>query len=178
MTQVARANIYALLATSLELEMVSEKRMTSMATKMEMGPVRSRLMVLAAFSRAHASRLRARLVTMRPLLLPVVLDEEVPDTDLVYQLELEAGLALKSAKRYGELTELSRTNGDLSTSWVCQLNGTEEKDRVRELLKLAKTVKEGGGKRDGPLGETVGIFLDELSTPAPRVKSKSQKERE
>nr|WP_249351552.1 MULTISPECIES: hypothetical protein [Corallococcus] len=100
--------------------------------------VRARLMVLAAFCRAHASRLLARLAALGRGPLPVPPEEIDLDPDTVLELRREGAFARASAARYETTAEMARQHADLSSAWVCELNRTEEQDRARELLALAE----------------------------------------
>ncbi|WP_244224654.1 hypothetical protein [Corallococcus sicarius] len=100
--------------------------------------VRARLMVLAAFCRAHASRLLARLAALGRGPLPVPPEEIDLDPDTVLELRREGAFARASAARYESTAEMARQHADLSSAWVCELNRTEEQDRARELLALAE----------------------------------------
>lgn len=99
--------------------------------------VRARLLVLAAFSRAHASRLLARLASLGRGPLPVPPAELTLSDDFTQALEYEAANAKTAGSRYNAMATLARNEGDLSTAWVCELNRAEEEDRAQELLRLA-----------------------------------------
>jgi hypothetical protein len=99
------------LAAAWEAEVVSARRMTALAERIGDARVRARLMVLAAFCRAHASRLLARLAALGRGPLPVPPEDIELDPDTILEL---------------------------SSAWVCELNRTEEQDRARELLALAE----------------------------------------
>src|SRR3712207_730062 len=100
--------------------------------------VRARLMVLAAFCGAHASRLLARLAALGRGPLPVPPEDIELDPDTILELRREGCFARASAARYETTAELARQQADLSSAWVCELNRTEEQDRARELLALAE----------------------------------------
>jgi len=128
----------AALAAAWESEVVSARRMTALAERVEDPRSRARLMVLAAFCRAHASRLLARLAALGRGPLPVPsLDTELSG-DLLAELRREALFARTSAGRYESVAEMARTHADLSSAWVCELNRTEELDRARELFALVQ----------------------------------------
>src|SRR6218665_1354644 len=118
----------AALAAAWESEVVSARRMTMLAERLGDSRGRARLMVLAAFCRAHASRLLARLAALGRGPLPVPPRE----------LRGEGASARASAARYESTAELARQHADLSSAWVCELNRTEEQDRSRELFALAE----------------------------------------
>jgi len=109
--------------------------------------------VLAAFSRAHASRLLARLASLGRGPLPVPPPEsELPDA-LDEAIRKEASAARASAGRYEGIAALARGSSDVSTAWVCELNRAEEEDRASELLRLAEAVLSG----DPPTTEHVAV---------------------
>jgi hypothetical protein len=128
----------AALAAAWESEVVSARRMTMLAERLGDSRGRARLMVLAAFCRAHASRLLARLAALGRGPLPVPPEEISLDNDTVLELRREGAFARASAARYESTAELARQHADLSSAWVCELNRTEEQDRARELFALAE----------------------------------------
>src|SRR4051794_34754238 len=128
----------AALAAAWEAEVVSARRMTGLAERMNDARVRARLMVLAAFCRAHASRLLARLAALGRGPLPVPPEDIDLDPDTVLELRREGAFARASAARYETTAEMARQHADLSSAWVCELNRTEEQDRSRELLSLSE----------------------------------------
>ncbi|KFA92327.1 hypothetical protein Q664_16105 [Archangium violaceum Cb vi76] len=128
----------AALAAAWESEVVSARRMTMLAERLGDSRGRARLMVLAAFCRAHASRLLARLAALGRGPLPVPPEEITLDEDTVMELRREGAFARASAARYESTAELARQHADLSSAWVCELNRTEEQDRARELFALAE----------------------------------------
>ena len=128
----------AALAAAWESEVVSARRMTMLAERLGDSRGRARLMVLAAFCRAHASRLLARLAALGRGPLPVPPEEISLDDDTVLELRREGAFARASAARYESTAELARQHADLSSAWVCELNRTEEQDRSRELFALAE----------------------------------------
>jgi len=97
-------------------------------------------MVLAAFCRAHASRLLARLAALGRGPLPVPPEDVEVGEDLAHELRKEGVFARTAAARYESTAEMARQHADLSSAWVCELNRTEEQDRSRELLTLAEGV--------------------------------------
>ncbi|MCP3101626.1 hypothetical protein LZ198_22370 [Myxococcus sp. K15C18031901] len=128
----------AALAAAWEAEVVSARRMTMLAERIMDARIRARLMVLAAFCRAHASRLLARLAALGRGPLPVPPEHIELDADTLLELRREGAFARASAARYETTAELARQQADLSSAWVCELNRTEEQDRARELLALAE----------------------------------------
>jgi hypothetical protein len=112
--------------------------MTMLAERLGDSRGRARLMVLAAFCRAHASRLLARLAALGRGPLPVPPEEITLHEDTVMELRREGAFARASAARYESTAELARQHADLSSAWVCELNRTEEQDRSRELFALAE----------------------------------------
>jgi hypothetical protein len=110
-------------------------RLTVLAEAVGPGRQRARLMVLAAFHRAHASRLYARLAAMGRPLLPVPDEPQVPagmEEELRSLLVAEGALA----ERFGHLAETCREGADLSSAWVCELNRTECLDAAGELRRM------------------------------------------
>lgn len=105
-------------------------------------------MVLAAFCRAHASRLLARLAALGRGPLPVPPEEIHVGDDLALELRKEGAFARTAAARYESTAEMARQHADLSSAWVCELNRTEEQDRSRELLTLAEGVLPAVGFSD------------------------------
>lgn len=132
------SRLAAALAAAWESEVVSARRMTALAERVEDPRSRARLMVLAAFCRAHASRLLARLAALGRGPLPVPALDCEPSADLVAELRREASFARTAAGRYEAVAEMARTHADLSSAWVCELNRTEELDRSRELFALVQ----------------------------------------
>jgi hypothetical protein len=128
----------AALAAAWESEIVSARRMSALAERVGDARARARLMVLAAFCRAHASRLLARLAALGRGPLPVPPEDIEIDPDIVLELRREGAFARASATRYESTAELARQHADLSSAWVCELNRTEEQDRSRELFALAE----------------------------------------
>ena len=132
----------AALAAAWEAEVTAAQRMASLAERLLAPSVRSRLLVQSAFCRAHACRLLARLSTHGRGPLPVPTSEEAPRAVLVEALVEEARLAKDAATRYRAAADLARKQGDLSSAWVCELNGTEEADRATQLLAMAREVEQ------------------------------------
>jgi hypothetical protein len=130
----------AALAAAWEAEVVSARRMTALAERVGDPRARARLMVLAAFCRAHASRLLARLAALGRGPLPVPPEDIEVGSDLALELRREGAFARTAASRYESTAEMARQHADLSSAWVCELNRTEEQDRSRELLSLAEGV--------------------------------------
>ncbi|MGA9524338.1 MAG: hypothetical protein WBV82_22980 [Myxococcaceae bacterium] len=132
------SRLAAALAAAWEAEVVSAKTLTTIAETCGDVRLKARLLVLAAFCRAHASRLLARLSAMGRGPLPVPPDEIEIDPDLRQALQEEAISARSSAARYEEMAETARMQADYSSAWVCELNRAEEEDRAAELTKLAE----------------------------------------
>ena len=131
------SRLAASLAAAWEAEVVAARAMTLLSDRAFDPRVRARLLVLAAFSRAHASRLLARLASLGRGPLPVPPAELDLSDDFTQALEYEATNARAAASRYNAMATLSRNEGDLSTAWVCELNRAEEEARAQELLRLA-----------------------------------------
>jgi hypothetical protein len=128
----------AALAAAWESEVVSARTLAALADRTAEAHVKARLMVLAAFCRAHASRLLARLSSLGRGPLPVPPEDISVPSDFRAALLKEAHFAKASAHRYESMAELARREADLSSAWVCELNRSEEEDRGNELLKLAQ----------------------------------------
>lgn len=130
----------AALAAAWEAEVTSARRMAALAERIPAAGVRSRLLVQSAFCRAHACRLLARLSThgRGPLPVPAAL-LELP-VELAEALLQESRQAKDASTRYRAAAALARQHGDLSSAWVCELNGNEEADRASQLLLLAREV--------------------------------------
>ena len=136
----------AALAAAWESEVVSARLLDALAECHTDARARAKLRVLAAFCRAHASRLLARLSALGrgPLPVPREVDTVAPG-ELGLLLLREAHFARVSAQRYEGLAQLARQHADLSSAWVCELNRTEELDRANELTHLARGMAEGRG---------------------------------
>ncbi len=132
------SRLAAALAAAWEAEVVSAKTLTTIAETCGDVRLKARLLVLAAFCRAHASRLLARLSAMGRGPLPVPPEEIDVHPDLRQALQEEALSARSSAARYEEMAEAARMQADYSSAWVCELNRAEEEDRAAELTKLAE----------------------------------------
>lgn len=127
----------AALAAAWEAEIVSARTLVALAEQAHDPRIAARLKVLAAFCRAHASRLLARLAAMGRGPMPVPPEEVEHDGDLATALRAEAISARASAHRYDGMAVLARRQADLSSAWVCELNRSEEEDRAAELLRLS-----------------------------------------
>jgi hypothetical protein len=128
----------AALAAAWEAEVVSARTLTELAERVSDPRVGARLRVLAAFCRAHASRLLARLAALGRGPLPVPAELLVEVDDVASALRKEAAFARICAHRYEALAQVARNQADLSSAWVCELNRTEEEDRALELSRLAE----------------------------------------
>jgi hypothetical protein len=135
----------AALAAAWEAEVTAAQRMAALADRVATPAARSRLLVQSAFCRAHASRLLARLSTngRGPLPVPAAPDRpDEPPLGAVEALVEEARVAKDAAARYRAAADLARKQGDLSSAWVCELNGNEEADRATQLLVMAREVEQ------------------------------------
>ena len=132
------SRLAAALAAAWEAEIISAKTVTAIAERCQEMRLKARLLVLAAFCRAHASRLLARLSAMGRGPMPVPPDRIEVDGDIRRALLEEAAAARSSAGRYEEMAEAARLQADYSSAWVCELNRAEEEDRASELMKLAE----------------------------------------
>jgi hypothetical protein len=128
----------AALAAAWEAEVVSARTLTELAERVTDPRVGARLRVLAAFCRAHASRLLARLAALGRGPLPVPPECLIEVDDVGQALRREAAFARICAHRYETLAQVARNQADLSSAWVCELNRTEEEDRALELSRLAE----------------------------------------
>ncbi|HEY8206161.1 MAG TPA: hypothetical protein VIG99_01680 [Myxococcaceae bacterium] len=130
----------AALAAAWEAEVTSARRMAALAERIPVAALRSRLLVQSAFCRAHACRLLARLSThgRGPLPVPPASPELPPG--LGEALLKESRQAKDASARYRTAADLARKHGDLSSAWVCELNGHEEEERASQLLMLAREV--------------------------------------
>jgi hypothetical protein len=126
----------AALAAAWEAEVVSARTLTELAERVGDPRLGARLRVLAAFCRAHASRLLARLAALGRGPLPVPQDLDLDMDDIEGVLRKEAAFAKVCAGRYETLAQMARNQADLSSAWVCELNRTEEEDRALELVRL------------------------------------------
>ncbi len=132
------SRLAAALAAAWEAEVVSARRLTAFAERAADPSVRARLLVLAAFCRAHASRILARLAALGRGPLPVPTEDVGEDEPLAEALRKEANLARAAAARYEEMADLARSQSDLSSAWVCELNRSEEEDLFVELSRLVQ----------------------------------------
>jgi len=132
----------AALAAAWEAEVTAAQRMAALAERVLAPPLRSRLLVLSAFSRAHACRLLARLSTNGRGPLPVPAPDDDPPPGPLEALAEEARRAKDAANRYRAAADVARKLGDLSSAWVCELNGTEEGDRAAQLLAMARELEQ------------------------------------
>ena len=126
----------AALAAAWEAEVVSGRRLTTFADRVADPAVKARILVLAAFCRAHASRILARLASLGRGPLPVPPEQEDGDGELAEGLRQVAALARSAATRYETMANTARAQSDLSSAWVCELNRSEEEDLVTELHRL------------------------------------------
>ncbi|MFL5321491.1 MAG: hypothetical protein ACJ790_17650 [Myxococcaceae bacterium] len=127
----------AALAAAWEAEVVSARRLSAAAERAPTPADKARLLVLAAFCRAHASRLVARLSTMGRCPLPVPPEDVDVDDDPAIELKSQAHTARHAAARYDTLAESSRAQADVSSAWVCELNRAEEAELAEELEIMA-----------------------------------------
>lgn len=131
-------HLAAALATAWEAEVVAARRMTVLAGRLQDPRLRSRVLVQAAYCRAHASRLLSRLSAMGRGPLPVPPAELDLPSDARVALLLESKVAGDAAARYGAMAEGARAQGDISSAWICELNQAEELDRTEELRRIAQ----------------------------------------
>lgn len=132
------SRLAAALAASWEAEVESARLLDALSERMPDPRSRAKLRVLAAFCRAHASRLIARLSALGRGPLPVPRERELKQGSIAQLLLREAAFARASAAHYESTAQLARQQADLSSAWVCELNRTEEEDRAGELSALAR----------------------------------------
>ena len=142
----------AALAAAWEAEVVSARTLAALGERFSDPRLKARMRVLSSFCRAHASRLMARLSALGRGPLPVPPEEVEADGDLAELLRREAVAARTAAMRYATMADLARSQADLSSAWVCELNRSEEEDRAAELLELAR-----GGWTTEPPAANLGI---------------------
>lgn len=131
------------MASYWEAEVLAARRMTALAERLDVPRTRARVMVLAAFHRAHASRLLARLAALGRGPLPVPHLELTPGT---VEQEFSHLIALNEvlSERYLKAAAECRLGSDLSSAWVCELNRTETLDALKELKSLLPALQEVG----------------------------------
>ncbi|MGQ0504630.1 MAG: hypothetical protein ACT4TC_04865 [Myxococcaceae bacterium] len=132
------SKLAAALAAAWEAEVVAARRLCALAERSGDPYISARLTVLSAFCRAHASRLLARLSALGRGPLPVPDAPEGPNPFFLDAILEEASVARLAAIRYASMAELARSQHDLSSAWVCELNRSEEEERGAELLRLAQ----------------------------------------
>lgn len=130
----------AVLSTAWVAEVETGRRLTWTGMLAEQqGDFRrkARLNVLAAFCRAHASRLLARIAAMGRGPLPVPAEDVSVDDDFATELRANADFLDRLFERYETMAQLAREHCDLSSAWACDLNRAECRDMARELRALA-----------------------------------------
>lgn len=132
------------MASYWEVEVIAARRMTALAQRINEPRSRARLMVLAAFHRAHASRLLARLAALGRGPLPVPNQEVTMEGTVEQEFSHIIGLNEVLSERYVRTAEACRMGADLSSAWVCELNRTEALDAIRELKSLQPALQEVG----------------------------------
>lgn len=135
------------MAAAWDAEVVCARRLGVIAERVDDAGIRARLLLLSAFSRAHASRILARLASLGRGPLPVP-DEDIDEDEDVGLALMELSLqARHAARRYESMAHLARNQADLSSAWVCELNHSEEQDMAIELARLQQ---EGAGTLSRP----------------------------
>jgi hypothetical protein len=137
-----QSHLTATLAAAWEAELVSSRKLALAAERLTLSQPRARLVILAAFCRAHASRLMGRLSARGRTPLPVPPEDVEVLGDLPTALKRESTVARLAAKKYEQMAQLARRDSDFSTAWVCELNRCEEEERSVELAQLAETIAE------------------------------------
>lgn len=131
------SRLAAAMAAAWEAEVISARRLTAFAERVEEPGARARLLVLAAFCRAHASRVLARLAALGRGPLPVPPEDVTSDQETVIEgIHREIAAARAGSHRYRSMAEVARSQSDLSTAWVCELNRAESDDLAIELSRL------------------------------------------
>lgn len=152
----------AALSAAWVAEVETGRRLTWMSVLAEQrGDFRrkARLSVLAAFCRAHASRLLSRLAAMGRGPLPVPSESVDVGEDFAVAVRAEAECVDRLFERYEAIAQLAREQCDLSSAWVCDLNRAECRDVARELRAMAEPLPRMAGVRasctiiDDPLRE-------------------------
>ena len=150
------SRLAASLAAAWEAEVLSARRLTAFADRVSEAHVKARLLVLAAFCRAHASRILARLAALGRGPLPVPGDDVLAGSDLATAFRTEIARATAAAARYETMADLARAHADLSSAWVCELNRSEEQDLVVELSRLLHGQISPAVEAPRPAGESAG----------------------
>src|SRR5687768_4515012 len=94
------SRLAASMAAAWEAEVVSARRLSELSERVSDPTAKARLLVLAAFCRAHASRILARLASLGRGPLPVPTDEVDEPGELDAALRREAHNARAAAARY------------------------------------------------------------------------------
>lgn len=133
-----RRRLAAALLGMRRAELSRDARLNMLAEK---APNGKRLLVLAAFGRAHASRLLARIAAMGfgrgPELVASPEDLEV-DKNLKKAFKQEALSMKEEAARYAKLANIARKQSDISSAWVCELNSNELLEQSAEMLQMSR----------------------------------------
>jgi hypothetical protein len=141
----------AALAAAWEAEVNAARTLSALGESLGDPNLRARLLVLAAFCRAHAARLLSRLSTMGRCPLPVPVEYVTLEADVAGMLGREAELARTRAHRYHALASLARAESDMSSAWVCELNRIEEEELSSELGKLSRSPAAASAEVNAPL---------------------------
>src|SRR4051812_35658676 len=110
------SRLAAALAAAWESEVISARTLSALSERAVEPATRARLMVLAAFCRAHASRLLAPLSSLGRGPLPVPPQDVSVHHDLPTALLKEASFARQNAVRYESMADMARRDADLSSA--------------------------------------------------------------
>jgi hypothetical protein len=130
--------LVALLAALWEAETSAALYRVALAERLSCPRLRARVMVLAAFSRAHASRIMARLTALGRGPLPVEPEGPAVGSDVGRALLAASAASTLRAERAARAHDHAVKAGDLSSSWVLALNRTEDIDAAKELAAMAQ----------------------------------------
>jgi hypothetical protein len=126
------------MAVAWEAEVTSARVMGILGDRVTDPRQRARLLLLAAFCRAHASRLLARLSALGRGPLPVPPEVVEVGSDTRAELMRECRQAHDASQRYQAMARMARAHADFSSAWVCELNRGEEEERALELARLCE----------------------------------------
>lgn len=138
-----RRALAAKLAALVDAEHQSLRSMQLLKERMPEGGPRARLAILTVFCRAHTTRLRTRLEQMQlgPVPLPEAAGDELSAfVPLASALRIEANWARTVAGRYDIVGEAARSQGDLSSAWLCELGRAEELERAQGLEDIRRAL--------------------------------------
>ena len=115
-----------------------EKRLTQAAEMSQDHPkMKARLYLHSAFARAQLSRLQARLNSLQIKLTCVPGSYDFCGS-LQTELLIISALVHAAHKLFSDLAEMTRSYGDLNTTWVCELGHRELSDIGEDVERLAQ----------------------------------------